>query len=237
MTAQLFQCSACGAPLIPRGNASIMSCPYCHASVVVPQELRYVSGAAAWSVLLFESFTANENNWLVGDLPSKYFAKQNQSIVDGRYRWEAQASLVSSLTTAWLMGHPVSDFHLVVNCKHIRGSRAGSSWGVVFRIQDNQNCYWFRITDAQFFAVSVIQEGQWLQLVDWTKTDAIKPKGVNQVEVIGYGTHFTFLINGRVISEVEDGHFRQGLVGLAIEAYTLGEEITFDFLDMILRAP
>jgi hypothetical protein len=237
MTTHLFHCSACGAPLIPRGSTSIMSCPYCHASVVVPKELRQVSDAAAWSVLVFDSFAANENNWLAGDMPSKYFAQLNQSIADGRYRWEAQASIVSSMTTAWLMGYPVSDFHLMVDCKHIRGSRAGSSWGVVFRIQDNRNCYWFRITDAQFFAVSVIQDGQWLNLVDWTKTDAIKPKGVNQVEVIGYGTHFTFLINGRVVSEAEDEHFRQGLVGLAIEAYTLGEEIAFDFLDLILRAP
>jgi hypothetical protein len=237
MTARLFHCSACGAPLIPRGSASIMSCPYCHASVVVPEELRHVSGTAAWSTLLFDSFTANEHNWLVGDLPSKYFTKLNQSIADGRYRWDAQASIVSSMTTAWLMGYPVSDFHLVVNCKRIRGSRAGSSWGVVFRIRDNQNCYWFRITDAQFFAVSVIKAGQWLNLVDWTKTDTIKPKGVNQVEVIGYGAHYTFLINGQVVSEVEDDHFSQGLVGLGIEAYTLGEEITFDFLDLALRTP
>jgi hypothetical protein len=188
-------------------------------------------------MLLFDSFTANENNWLVGDMPSDYFVKLNQSIAEGRYRWEAQASLVSSLTTAWLRGYPVSDFHLAVDCKRIRGSRAGSSWGVVFRVQDNQNCYWFRMTDAQLFAISVVKESQLIQLVDWTKTDAIKPKGVNQVEVIAYGAHFTFLINGRVVSEVEDEHFHQGLVGLAIEAYTLGEEIAFDFLDMSLRTP
>jgi hypothetical protein len=214
-----------------------MSCPYCHASVIVPDELRRVSGAAAWPVLVIDSFTANEHNWLVGDLPSKHFATLNQSIIDGRYQWEAQASLVSSLTTAWLIGYSLSDFHLLVNCKHIRGSRAGSSWGVVFRVQDNQNCYWFRLTDAQSFAVSVIHEGHWLQLVDWTKTEAIKPKGVNQIEVIGYGMHFTFLINGRMVGEVEDEHFGQGLVGLGIEVYTPDEELRFDFLDMLVRAP
>lgn len=237
MMATLFHCPACGAPLLPRGSASIISCPYCHASVVVPEELRQASGAAGWPVLLFENFTANENNWLTGDLPSDYFAKLNQTIADGRYHWEARASRVNTITTAWLAGYPVSDFHLAVNGKHIRGSRAGSSWGAIFHIQDNHNFYWFRITDARFFAVSVVKDSQWLNLVDWTKTDTIKPKGINQVEVIGSGTHFTFLINGRVVSEVEDEHFRQGLVGVAIEAYTLNEEISFDFLEMILRAP
>lgn len=235
--AQLFYCSACGAPLIPKGSASILSCPYCRASVVVPEDLRQVSGAVTWSTLLFDSFTANENNWLVGNLPSDYFSKLNQSIAEGRYRWDAKLNLPSSMTTAWLRGYPVSDFHLIVNCKHIHGSRAGSSCGVVFRVQDNPNCYWFRITDNQFFAVSVAKSGQWLDLVEWTRTDAIKPYGVNQVEVIAYGTHFTFLINGRVVSEVEDEHFPRGLVGLAIEAYNPGEETTFDFLDLLLRAP
>lgn len=237
MTAQLFQCSACGAPLTPRGGASVMSCPYCHASVVVPEELRRVAGAAAWSVLVFDSFTDNEHNWLVGDRPGDYFSKLSQSIADGRYRLEAQARRVTSITTAWLRGYSVTDFHLVVNCKHIRGSRAGSSWGVVFRVQDNQNYYWFRIVDSHSFAISVIHDGRWIVLVGWTKTDAIKPKGVNQLEVVASGARFTCVINGRVVGEVEDEHFSQGLVGVAVEAYTLGEEITFDFLDLLLRAP
>jgi hypothetical protein len=135
------------------------------------------------------------------------------------------------------MGYPVSDFHLSVNCKHIIGSKAGSGWGMVFRIQDNHNYYWFRITDNQFFAFSVVKEDQWLNIVDWTRTEAIKPNGVNQLEVIAFGKHFTFLINGQIVSEIDDDHFSQGLAGLAIEGYKLGEEITFDFMDLILRAP
>lgn len=237
MPAQLFQCSACSAPLTPRGSAAVVSCPYCHASVVVPEELRQASRAGAWSMQVFDSFAANEHNWLESSETGDYFTKFNQSIADGRYRWDAQASRVSTLSTAWLRGYRVADFHLAANCKHIRGSWAGSSWGVVFRVQDNRNCYWFRITDAHQFAVSVIHEGQWHNLVGWTKTDTIKPKGVNQVEVIGQGAHFTFLINGRVVHEADDEHFDQGLVGLAIEAYTLGEEITYDFLDLSLRVP
>ncbi len=141
------------------------------------------------------------------------------------------------MSTAWLMGYQVSDFHLIVNSKHIIGSRTGSSWGVVFRVQDNHNCYWFRMTDSQLFAVSVVKEGQWLNIVDWTRTDTIKPNGVNQVEVIARETHFIFLINGQIVKEVDDGHFSQGLIGLAIEGYTPGEKITFDFMDIILRAP
>ena len=91
------------------------------------------------------------------------------------------------------------------------------------------------MTDSQSFAVSVQKDGQWSNLVDWTRSEAIKPYGVNQLEVLAQGSHFTFTINGQVVSEVDDDHFSQGLVGLAIEGYTLRERIVFDFMDATLR--
>jgi hypothetical protein len=203
----------------------------------VPEGLRQGSGGAAWATLLFDSFTSNDNNWLVGSETSDYFAPVNRVIADGRYRWGAKVNRASSITTAWLNGYPVSDFQLIVNSKHISGSRAGSSWGVIFRIQDNLNFYWFRVTDSQFFAVSVQKAGQWSDLVAWTRTNTIKPNGVNQLEVIGREAHFIFLINGQIVKEVDDDHFSQGQSGVAIEGYTAGEETTFDFMDITLRAP
>lgn len=238
MAAHLFQCPSCGAPVTPRGSASILDCPYCHASVVVPEELRQTSRAASWSTLVYDGFISNNNDWLLGDQTSEYFAIVKRAIADGRYRWDATVGKkVSSITTAWLKGYPVSDFHLIANCKHVRGSRADSSWGLAFRIRDNNNYYHFHITDDRFFAVSAQKDGQWLKVVDWATTNTIKPNGVNQLEVIAHEKHFTFLINGQIVSEVDDDHFSEGLVGLAVEGYTAGEEITFDFMDLTLRAP
>ena len=108
---------------------------------------------------------------------------------------------------------------------------------MIFRIQDNQNYYHFRVTDQPLFSITTQKDGQWLNIVDWTRTTAVKPNGVNQLEVIAHQKHFTFLINGQSVSEVDDDHFSEGLVGLSIEGYTPGEEIAFDFMDIILRAP
>ena len=118
----------------------------------------------------------------------------------------------------------------------ILGTRANSAWGVVFRLQDNHNYYWFRVTDSKFFGVSVAEDGQWRDLVAWRRSETIKPNGVNQLEVIARDAHFVFVVNGQIVSEVDDEGFGQGLVGLAIEGYTAGEKITFDFLDFSLRA-
>lgn len=239
MTAHLFQCPSCGAPLTSKGSSVTINCPYCNISVVVPEGLRLVSGAATWSTLAFDAFTANQNKWSVENRePDQYFSTLNRVIAEGRYRWDARMIIPSpSIAPDWLTGYHVLDFHLIANCKHVHGSWAGSSWGVIFRVQDRHNYYYFHITDHQFFAVAVLHEGKWHNLVEWTRSSAIKPNGVNQLEVIAHQSHFTFLINGKVVSELDDERFSQGLVGLAIEAYTPEEEITFDFLDITLRAP
>lgn len=238
MIAHSFQCPACGAPLVPRGSASVISCPYCHTSVVVPEALRQVSGAAAWSTLVYDNFTSNDNHWLVGSETSEYFTQLSRVIADGRYRWEVGESRLSFISSAWLMGYPVTDFHLRANGKRIRGSRTGSGWGVNFRVQDNRNYYWFRMLDSQFFAVWAVKDSQWTSLVDSARSDAIKPNGVNQMEVIARDSHFIFLINGQLVGEADDDYFSQGVVGLAVEGFpSSGEDLTFDFMDITLRAP
>ncbi len=234
MAEHSFQCPSCGAPLLPRGTTAVIRCPHCHTSVIVPEELR--QELAPWGTLLYDNFTSNEDNhWLVGSQSSEWFDPVNRVIADGRYRWEATVKKANSISKVWLGDYQVSDFHLIANTKHIAGIRANSAWGLVFRLRDNQSYYWFRMTDSKFFGVSVSENGQWRDLVEWTRTEAIKPNGVNQLEVIARETHFVFLINGQIVSEVDDDRFARGLVGLAIEGYTQGEKIVFDFLDFTLR--
>ena len=234
MTTHLFQCPSCGAPLTPKGSNTTVNCPYCNLSVVVPEDLRRVSDAAAWSTLVFDGFTSNQNKWSVEDrTPDQYFSMLNRTIVNGRYRWQARMAISSSsIAPDWLNGYYVLDFHLIVNCKHIRGSWSGSSWGVVFRVQDNHNYYYFHITDHQFFAVSVMKDGKWQNLTEWTRSSTIKPNGVNQLEVIADQAHFIFLINGKIVNEVDDDQFSEGMVGLAVEAYTPDEETAFVALQL-----
>ena len=78
MPAQSFQCPSCGAPLLPRGNASVIRCPHCHTTVVVPEELRQDSQAEQWTTLVFDHFASNDNNWLIGNKSDEYFAPLDQ---------------------------------------------------------------------------------------------------------------------------------------------------------------
>lgn len=235
MMAHALQCPTCGAPLLAHGSAALITCPYCRMSVVVPEALRQSADVAQETMLLFDRFVSNENNWLVGSRPSDHFARFNQEIADGRYRWEAEVNQVVSISTTWLAGYEVSDFQLRASCKHIAGSRGGSSWGLVYGVQDNRNLHWFRITDNQQYAVSVVKRGIWQDIVGWTGCDAIQPYGVNRLEVIGRETQFSLLINGQLVQQIIDDGWTRGFVGVAIEGYIAEERVTYDFLDFLLR--
>ena len=42
----VFNCSACGAPLIYPAGSSSVRCPYCRATIMAPDELRLSSGSS-----------------------------------------------------------------------------------------------------------------------------------------------------------------------------------------------
>ncbi len=41
-----FPCPACGAPVEPAPNKTLMSCPFCGTSLTIPAELRWQQAAA-----------------------------------------------------------------------------------------------------------------------------------------------------------------------------------------------
>jgi LSD1 subclass zinc finger protein len=235
MNAHSFNCPSCSAPLVFRRRAFTIRCAYCGADSVVPQQIRQAIGAAEWTTLVSDNFDSNDNNWLLGQLPSEYFSRLAREMADGRYRWQATVRQANSFASAWLLGYPASDFQLTARCQHRSKAFGGSSCGPLFRIQDNENFYWFRMTSNRYFTISAVKNGKWKPLVDWTKTDTINPHGVNELEVIAEESYMTFSINKQIVGETRDDTFSAGLTGLAIEGYTAGQEIAVDFLDFTLK--
>lgn len=237
MTSYAFQCPTCGAPLIPARGVAILTCPYCTSSVAVPEALRRLAGVETWATLVYDAFQSDGRGWLVGAQSNGRFVPLTRSIADGRYRWEATVRARDSFSPVWLEGYPVGDFHLGASIKHVRGTPAGSSYGVIFGIEDSQSFFSFRIIDTHFFGLTEQRGGVWQTLVDWRRTSAIRPYGANHIEVIAQGDHQTLMINGQVVHERTEARRARGLVGLVIEGYTVGEEVVYDFLDVTLRAP
>lgn len=235
MITHSFNCPSCSAPLVFKRRALTIRCVYCGADSVVPQQIKQASGAAEWTTLVLDNFDSNDNNWLVGQHPSEYFSKLDRALSGGRYRWQATVRRANSFVGAWLYGYPVSDFQLSARCQHHSKEFGDSGCGPLFRVQDNENFYWFRITSNQYFTVSAVKNGKWKPVVDWTKTATINPHGVNELAVIAAETNLTFSINKQIVGEAKDDTLSDGLTGLAIEGYVAGKEISIDFIDFTLQ--
>jgi TolB-like protein len=107
----------------------------------------------------------------------------------------------------------VDDFVIEVETQWIEGSD-NSGYGLIFRLQDENNYYIFDITKTGFFKLDKRVDGSYIALTDWEKSNAINDKGVNYLKVIAVGKHLTVFINNIKVTELNDSAFPKGKFGL-----------------------
>jgi len=153
-------------------------------------------------------------------------------ITKGKYRWEAE----TSQGVVWYkvpVNGLASDFYLTVEAGQVSGDKDGN-YGVVFR-RNNQGFYLFKVRDDQQFMLSVLYEGEWTTLIEWTETTAIRPGEANKLTVFAQGAEFTFFINDEFVGEARNNRFDKGEAGLAIDLDGAGDKAVFEFDNFELR--
>lgn len=192
-----------------------------------------VNAGSQWDILLSDTFNANENNWEIG-LGESERAKINRVIQNGKYQWDA-TSIKGFI--AWIDADTKSldNFSLTVDVQQTDGSLS-SDYGLIFREDANNNFYYFGI-DNDSFHLSVSYNDEWIDVIDWTTSSAIRSDGPNRLTVIAEGSHFIFLINDQYVADVTDDHIARGTVALAITLHTVDQQAVFEFDNFELRAP
>jgi CHAT domain-containing protein/Tfp pilus assembly protein PilF len=199
-----------------------------------PTQMVSIESADQWPLLLYESFDDNRNDWPVGDFDDRY-ATGSWEIAEGEYRWDVTARRDVAKRVTPNVG-AVSDFFLTVEARRNWGPE-NASYDVIFQDENGEDLYAFGISDIGVFSFFLLYKNQWQPLIDWTSTDAIRPGATNQITIIALGSHFTLMINGELVGEVEDDHLERGHVGLAIELYDQSDHAGFTFDNFELRAP
>jgi hypothetical protein len=130
------------------------------------------------------------------------------------------------------------DFDLSVMARPVAGP-INNGYGVVFRLQDPQNFYWFLISSDGYYQVQGWVNDEEKDLSAWIESPLIH-QGLdveNQLRVIGVGGQFQFFINGEQVqvcvpddpagestyfNECVDGQMLDTLVDGSIPAGQLG---------------
>ena len=126
-----------------------------------------------------------------------------------------------------------ADLIIEVDARQVEGP-LDNNLGVLVRYQgDDNNFYWFQISSDGYYAVDLMQAGEWVTLVSWETSTAIHQglDVVNHMVVECDGSQFDLSVNGTHLATVSDANFGSGSIGLA--AGTFGEPgvvIEFDNL-------
>lgn len=104
-------------------------------------------------------------------------------------------------------------------------------YGFVFRMVDSDNFYEFAISPRGTYTLQKMEDGEWVDITDWTESDAIDTTegAVNRLGVLADGPNIVLLINDEVVNQVTDDSFADGSFGMMAGVFDeAGLEATFD---------
>jgi hypothetical protein len=186
------------------------------------------------SKLLYQDqFSPNQlTNWLLeGDAQGRTMIMNEQLVI--------QVEAANTMQYATLQEPAFSDFVLEVEAQLLTGS-LDSSYGVLFRQDDNGRFYRFVITGNGLFMLERRNgDGSWTRLIEeWTQTEAINqgPNVVNRLRVAAVGSQIAVYANDQLLHETRDSAYSQGTI--ALDAGTFGQpglQVAFD--NLTIRQP
>jgi hypothetical protein len=181
-----------------------------------------------------DEFNSNTHEWNEGTFKDEYGTVTYT--INGDYTWELVADKAVNQKSLALQAPSVEDFIVSVDATHVSGAE-NASYGIVFRMTDTNNMYYFCISDTGYYYVGLLKDSNWTTLVDWKETTTININAINLLKVIGKGDEFTFYINDHEVERVKDGNLPEGTAGLAVELYDPGDTSTFVFDNFIIETP
>ena len=72
-------------------------------------------------------------------------------------------------------------------------------------------------------------------MIDWVGDIAIKPSGVNELEIIAKGAIIELYVNGEKLTTLEDDTHSEGELGFYVSTYGGGDEVIIEFDDLLVE--
>jgi hypothetical protein len=201
---------------------------------LISSDTASLTNTPGFTPVIKEEFNSNRNDWTEGTLSDEYGTATYT--INGSYLWEITADKPVNQKSWALKAPNLSDFTINVDATHESGAE-NASYGILFRVVDTDNLYYFSISDVGYYYVGLLQDGNWTTLIDWKETALINVNGLNQLKVVGNGDEFIFYINNQEVDNLTDSTFDNGTGGLAIELYDPGDISTFEFDNFTLSTP
>ncbi len=148
--------------------------------------------------------------------------------------------LVKQETSTWSWNSnvgPFDNFQVDLDVSHIQGPNDLSAAGLVFRLVDGSNAYFFRVSPAGTYYVGKWVAGAWNAIKNWTNSSAINTGvATNHLTVIANGNSLTFRINDQEVTVETDATYTSGYVGVIATAYSDDNDVHVSFDNLIVHS-
>lgn len=183
---------------------------------------------SSWKLFLEDDFSDPNSGWVTDESEIRRigYEEGQYSIFMKKERW-----------VAWdLVGDTFANFALEVEATQVAGPN-NNDYGVLCRLQDNDNFYFFAISGLGYYSVRKLENETWGMLVRWKKSRHIlQGQNTNRLKVIGNGPQMSFYVNDQHLVDIYDTSFPEGDLGLAAGAFDeTGVHIRFDNLRVLVQ--
>lgn len=185
--------------------------------------------SAAPSLPFVDDFEDSNSGWEIGDYDSGSIGYQN-----GSYFVEA----TEDANLMWgLAGQNFENVEITVESTQVLApGNDNNGYGVMCRVQPDNDGYIFRISGDGYAGIHYFLEGEPGDLVDWAETPHINTgNSRNTIRVICNGPRLALLVNGNLVAETTDTKFTSGDIALAATTYeTEPTKILYDNIRVVL---
>lgn len=186
---------------------------------------------AAATVLFGDDFSDPSSGWEVGE-----YDTGSVGYSDGIY---FVTSLGGSDTMWGLASRSFDDVVIEVYATQVSApSNDNNGYGVMCRVQPNDDGYLLHISGDGFHSIHKVLDGNLETLVDWSNSDVIlEGNATNQILAVCDGPDLALFINGELLGEANDSTFSEGDIALTATSFEEGEPTEIHFDDLVVYAP
>jgi len=120
------------------------------------------------------------------------------------------------------------DFTLEIDARLV-SRPSESAYGLVFRVQDDNNFYRFLVSENGYYLVDALLNGRWNTLRSWTKSAFINEgNSTNHLKVVCQGSQIQLYVNEQHLTTLTDDSFAEGYVGMIAYTPEGNSRVAFD---------
>jgi hypothetical protein len=172
--------------------------------------------------------------WPTGSAEDE-FAVYEQSLANGRYRWDVTAKQSLALKQCNTDVTLPDVFTFTATFRPLTGP-TDMSYNLIFNCQDLNNLYFFRVNAGGSFGLYKFQNGEW-ETIRYDAPTVIEPADSYSLQVIGGSGYYLLLLDGILLGTFQDDSFAHGGIGVGLELFHPGDQALVEVDDVLINIP